>query len=171
MNNIIWVDEVLKIRGLLENGKTTKEIGNIYSVSRQRIYQVLTKYGLNTNVKIRKNFLRDKEPKYYWFNKMLTLKQIDKKERTILLETMDIPDFCPMLGIKLNYDGTGIESNWSRNDTSPSLDRIKSDLGYTKDNIHIISWRANRIKNDSTPEELMKIAKYMDNLTKNTLQV
>ena len=58
-----------------------------------------------------------------------------------------------------------------RHRISPSIDRIDSTKGYTKDNIQIISWRANRIKNDSTPEELMQIATYMRNLTKNILQV
>jgi hypothetical protein len=171
LSRIIWKEEVPNIQVWLEKGKTTEEIGDIYGVSRQRIYQVLTKYGLSTNVKVRKNFLRDKAPKYYWFNKMLTLKQVEKSERTLLLACTNIPDYCPMLGIPLNYDGTGIEGDWSRKDNSPSLDRIDSSKGYTKGNIHVISWRANRIKNDSTPEELMQIAKYMVNLTRNTLQV
>lgn len=171
MSKIIWKNEVDTIKTELAKGKTTEELGSMYDVSRQRIYQVLTKYGLSTNIKIRKNFLRDKEPKYYWFNKMLTLKQIEKSERTLLLANTDIPDTCPILGIKLNYDGTGIEGNWSRNDNSPSLDKIIPSLGYTKGNIQIISWRANRIKNDSTPEELMRIALYMQKLTIKDLQV
>lgn len=171
MSKIIWVNEVENIATELASGKTTEELGKLYGVSRQRIYQVLTKYGLATNVKVRKNFLRDKEPKYYWFNAMLTKKKIDKAERTLLLASMIIPDNCPMLGIELNYNGTGIEGDWSRNDNSPSLDKIIPALGYTKDNIQVISWRANRIKNDSTPEELMKIALYMQKLTLNTLHV
>ena len=66
-----------------------------------------------------------------------------------------IPDICPMLGIKL-FTGNGVLG-----DNSPTLDRIDSTLGYTKDNIQVISYRANRIKNDATVEELEKIVEYM----------
>lgn len=64
-------------------------------------------------------------------------------------------DTCPILGIKL-VRGTG-----RRNENSPSLDRIHSDRGYEANNIHVISWRANRIKNDSTVQELEAIARYL----------
>lgn len=164
MKSIIWANEVEKIKDYLFQGKTIEEIGDIYSVSKQRIYQVMTKFSLVTSVRERKNFLRDLEPKYYWLNKMLTLKEVKKSDRILLLSSLDLPYSCPMLGIPLNYNGTGREG-WSRKDNSPSLDRINSDIGYIKGNIHIISWKANRIKNDSTPEELMNIAIYMKNLT------
>lgn len=42
---------------------------------------------------------------------------------------------------------------------SPSLDRLDPRKGYTKDNVWLISYRMNRIKNDATPEELETIAK------------
>ncbi|MFA5142511.1 MAG: hypothetical protein WC471_06100 [Candidatus Woesearchaeota archaeon] len=170
MRKIFWKEEVINIQQLLSSGYTTEEIGKQYGVTKQRIYQVMTKFGLVTGSRKRKNFLRDKEPKYYWFNHALTRKGLPKSQRTEILATFVVPDNCPMLGIQLNYDGTGGEG-WSREDNSPSIDRINSTLGYTKENIQIISWRANRIKNDSTPEELMMIAQYMSNLTKKELQV
>ena len=46
------------------------------------------------------------------------------------------------------------------------MDRFNSNLPYLKkfkDNLSVISWRANRIKCDATPEELMKIAEYAQN--------
>lgn len=101
---------------------------------------------------------------------MLTKKEIPRPNRLALLEATILPDYCPMLDMKLNYDGTG-RDGWSRGEDSPSLDRINSSIGYEIGNIHIISWRANRIKNDSTPEELMRIALYMQKLTKNVLHV
>lgn len=66
----------------------------------------------------------------------------------------EIPDRCPLLGIPLVI--------WrSRNEhrtNSPSLDKIDPRLGYVKGNLWIISTRANQIKNDATPDELMKVA-------------
>lgn len=68
-----------------------------------------------------------------------------------------IKPVCPILGIKINYEGgTKI---WT--DASPSLDRFKPYLGYVIGNVNVISWRANRIKMDATPEEAMKIAVWM----------
>ena len=167
---LLWQNEIENIKGMLTEGKTTVDIGKYYNVSRQRIYQVLTKFGLQTNVKIRKNFLRDKEPKYYWLNKMLTMKKIEKKERTFLLNNINLPDFCPVLGIPLNYLGTGLTS-FSRTDNSASIDQIIAGKGYTKDNMIIISWRANRIKNNGTPEEHFKIYDFFSKLTNYSLQV
>ena len=76
----------------------------------------------------------------------------------IQLEDIAIPDKCPILGIELGI-AEGIAA-----DFSPSLDRIDSTKGYTKDNIVVISYRANRIKNDSSLEEIEKLYKW---LTKN----
>lgn len=75
--------------------------------------------------------------------------------------TMDdviIPDICPILGIPL-FHGSGY-----RTDNSPSIDRIDNDVGYIKGNVHVISMRANRIKNDSTLEELQSIVNYLTTL-------
>jgi hypothetical protein len=66
----------------------------------------------------------------------------------------DIPQYCPILGLELEVgDGRpGLNS--------PSLDRIIPNLGYVKGNVEVISYRANKIKSDATPEELQKIADY-----------
>ena len=63
-----------------------------------------------------------------------------------------IPEKCPCLGINLS---TAVDQ---AQDNSPSLDRIDSSQGYTKDNIWVISYKANRIKNDATPDELLAVA-------------
>lgn len=74
------------------------------------------------------------------------------------LKEIGIPEKCPVLGIPLNKspgDGTG-----ERNDNSPSLDKFIPSLGYVPGNVHIISWRANRMKSDGTPDEWIKIAEW-----------
>lgn len=71
---------------------------------------------------------------------------------TITPQDIVIPDRCPVLGIPLTVDG--------HRDGRPSLDRKVPQLGYTKGNIAVISFRANRIKADATPEELALILEY-----------
>lgn len=165
----LWQEEVNNIKLNMLKGKTLEDIGNIYGVSRQRMYQIFTKFGIQTHIKTRKNFLVGLGPEYYWLNKMLCKAKIPKSVRLELLESIELPKECPMLGQELNYLGTGEQA--TRSEYSPSLDRIDSTQGYVKGNLQVISWRANRIKNDATPEELDKIATYMLNLTKKSLQL
>lgn len=75
------------------------------------------------------------------------------------LEVQDIvvPDRCPVLGIELRIGGSG----QGFSDNSPTLDRIDNTKGYVKDNVAVISWRANRIKCDATYEEIEAVARYM----------
>jgi hypothetical protein len=40
---------------------------------------------------------------------------------------------------------------------SPTIDRIDPRLGYVPGNVHVVSHRANRIKNNATLEEFEKI--------------
>lgn len=70
---------------------------------------------------------------------------------------VEIPEVCPVLGVKLEA-GKGKFC-----DASPSLDRINPSLGYVPGNVRVICWRANRIKNNATAEELGKILRYMQN--------
>jgi hypothetical protein len=148
------------IRKMAEEGRTSAQMADACGVSRQRIYQILYKHNIPTTEVERKGFLRGKPTKVHWLNKMLGTKGLSKKERLHLLL---IPDDCPALGIPLNYEGVET-TGWARRDDSPSLDRFDSSKGYEVGNIHIISWRANRIKNDSTPEELRRLAEYISQM-------
>lgn len=67
-----------------------------------------------------------------------------------------IPDVCPILGIPL------IREVGERTDAYPSVDRIDSSKGYTKDNILVMSWRANCLKRDATLEELILLGKFAE---------
>jgi hypothetical protein len=42
---------------------------------------------------------------------------------------------------------------------SPSLDRIDNNKGYIKGNVEVISWKANIMKSNASPEELVEFAK------------
>ena len=64
---------------------------------------------------------------------------------------------CPLLNIPLQI------SEERHSDNSYTLDRIEPHLGYTPTNIQVISYRANRIKSDSTLEELKLMIENWEN--------
>ena len=80
-----------------------------------------------------------------------TRSRIKKIEYSLNKEDFKIPKECPIFGLKL---ASGIKHFQNE---SPSLDRIDNSLGYTKDNVRIISWLANKLKGISTYEEYSKI--------------
>ena len=155
-----WKDETPKILDMMNKGVSLEAIGASYGVSKQRIYQILRKYGIDTPFRKRTTFLTGKPPKYFWLDKMLTSKGFKGAEKNDLLNSLNLPDYCPVFGVELNYHGLERHVN-SRSDASPSIDRIDSSKDYTADNIQVLSWRANRIKNDATPKELELLANYM----------
>jgi len=70
-------------------------------------------------------------------------------------EDIIVPEFCPILGIPL------VSGDKNICDNSPTLDRIKPELGYIKGNIQILSARANMLKSNATIEELEKVLEHL----------
>lgn len=66
-----------------------------------------------------------------------------------------IPSICAVLGIKLRWNGSG-----PRHHATPSLDRLRPELGYVRGNVAIISMRANSIRSDASADELEAVAAY-----------
>lgn len=79
-----------------------------------------------------------------------------EKNRPFNLTVADIqiPERCPV------FDQPLIKSG-KRSDWSPSIDCLVPSLGYTKGNVRIISWRANRIKCDASLEEMEALLLWM----------
>lgn len=75
---------------------------------------------------------------------------------SITLEDFDIPEHCPVLGLKLQQHSRGFQ------DSSATLDRRVPELGYVPGNVQVICYRANRIKNDATVEEVRAVLTYME---------
>lgn len=147
-----------EIQNHLISGKTLKQLGATYGVSKQRIYQVLQALDIPTPEQNRKKDFKTTNAKTKWAWKIIghRLPGSPKTEKLALLESLDLPDVCPILGLELDYTfGKG-----TRNECSPSIDRIDSNKGYEIGNCIVVSWRANRIKNDGTPEEHRKIAEF-----------
>lgn len=80
-------------------------------------------------------------------------------ELNITRADINIPELCPILGIKI-FKGVSISC-----DNSPSLDRIDNTKGYIKGNVRVISQRANQLKNEASFEEYEKIYLFYKKLT------
>tara|TARA_R110000822_G_scaffold44462_10_gene119260 strand:- start:1361 stop:1720 length:360 start_codon:yes stop_codon:yes gene_type:complete len=80
-------------------------------------------------------------------------------EFTLTKKDVELPEYCPLIGIKLKSNiGNGRGSCMS---DSYSIDRIDTLRGYTKDNIQVISHKANAMKSNASKDELLKFAKWI----------
>ena len=70
------------------------------------------------------------------------------------LNDLSFPITCPILGIPLKWHRGKPEED------SYSFDRIDSSKGYIPGNIQIISFKANRAKNNLTEKELKQFSIY-----------
>lgn len=106
----------------------------------------------NTPGKYRRRKERNLEH-YVW---KLTKFKAKREDLPFNLEVSDItiPRSCPVLGIELDAFSED-RRKW------PTVDRLRPGLGYVKGNVAIISFRANNIKSNATPEELKAILRYM----------
>ena len=178
---IDWEKELPLIQSLGSIGWSMAKLARKYNVSRQRMKQVIQQhlpewqntYGAIVNQQVKADVFFTK-----WGQKEKTdlyqvqrLKFRSKKANALRtgytwdIEFGDImwPSQCPILGTELDYFAECAQEN------SPSFDRIDSNLGYVKGNVIIVSWRANRIKNNGTAEEHFKIATYLTQLHTTTL--
>jgi len=83
-----------------------------------------------------------------------------RNETEFLIKETDIviPEYCPLLNIKLDP--------WGIRDVLPSLDRIDNSKGYIPGNVWVISTLANRMKNSATKEQLMAFSQNVLKLMK-----
>lgn len=75
----------------------------------------------------------------------------------ITAEDIVIPTHCPVLGTELKVH----KGRSGGNPESPALDRIDNTKGYVKGNVMVVSHRANMMKVDASPEELIKFAEWV----------
>ncbi len=158
-----WQDELQKVlnsennkykkRQLRRRNKRTKELERIRKRKLKR--------------KIKEDYLKSDERK-----KELRLKRnlyLSKHRAKILNIDHDIdydwlvkttPEKCPKCGVPFSYDIT-----IKMNPFAPSIDRIDSNKGYTKDNCQVVSWIYNCGKNCYTEEDLYIVCKsFLDNI-------
>jgi hypothetical protein len=102
---------------------------------------------------------KEKDPIRYAFNALKARAKSINVEFSITIEYLKSiwKNICPIYGYELKF-------NNKRANNSYSVDRIDNSKGYIIGNLHIISWRANVLKNNATIEELEKIANFYTNL-------
>lgn len=71
---------------------------------------------------------------------------------SITIDDIEIPDTCPLLGVTLAISGGMMGEN------SPSLDRIRNNIGYVRGNVLVVSYLANRCKGRLQADDLLKLA-------------
>jgi hypothetical protein len=72
-----------------------------------------------------------------------------------LLDLYPQDGMCPVFKMPIQFNTGEDRTN------SPSIDRVDASKGYTKDNIRIISWKANRMKSNATLADLEALVIYM----------
>ena len=78
-------------------------------------------------------------------------------ECTITVSDIQIPDVCPILGMPLKRNkGAGRAAP-----DSPSVDRIDPLRGYVPGNVQVVSYKANAMKSNATPDELVRFAEWV----------
>lgn len=120
----------------------------------------------------RKNLDKQKQYRDTYYEKHLRrvmLSSAKKRARqkklpfSLTLDDVQIPTICPVLKIQIDLSPPGEKNDMLGKGRryGPSLDRIVGSLGYVPGNVRVISWRANFIKTDATPEELRLVADFM----------
>lgn len=122
----------------IENKEKNSEYSKQYQRNRRKNFEYRLKMLINASKQRAKNKNREHS---------ITLEDVK--------EIYPIDGCCPIFGMKLEFNSSGFR------ESSPSIDRINSEKGYTKENIQIISWKANRIKGYASLQELEMLISYM----------
>jgi hypothetical protein len=166
---------------LVTKSYTIQQVADFYGVSRQRVFQVIrhylpelseTSYGKRKETIDRKVRKTEARRRYFGRSVCRGMTELERTRSKILItkknnvrckgQIWDVdmtdfwwPEYCPVLGIKLNYVSP------KALDDSPSFDRKDNSKGYITGNVFIISQKANRIKSNATVEDLLRIINYM----------
>jgi len=82
------------------------------------------------------------------------------KPINITITDIVIPDVCPALGVRM-FRGVG-----TMGPNSPTLDCIVPELGYTVGNVVVISAKANSIKQNATPQQIIAVGEWLRRMLK-----
>ena len=99
---------------------------------------------------------RINNPEWYMHYKARRRARDNNTEFNIEVSDVVMPKKCPVFSqyeLKKEISNISGPKPWS-----PSLDRIDNTKGYVKGNVQVISNKANTMKGNATPEELLQFA-------------
>lgn len=136
---------------------------------RNRSYHERNKSALNRGHAERRAQRKQSNDNVTWALKKL-LSDAKRRARSkgfpfsVTLNDIHAPTTCPVFGFRLVY-----QADNKRIAESASIDRIDSSKGYIPGNVWVISWRANQIKSDASPDELRAVASAVEKAAGRTL--
>lgn len=146
-----------KIKELHNKGCNNREIGNVVGLNSRTI-----SYHLK-NLNLKPNFFEEvyTDEKSRIKGYMIRNIKASAKRRGIPFDLswsdLDLPTHCPVLGLKLSYNGEpGFNSNHRA-----TVDRIDNTIGYIPGNVWIISRLANTMKNEA---DLLTLELFCNNI-------
>jgi hypothetical protein len=101
--------------------------------------------------------------KTLYLKKLLSIAKLRSKRKNLPFDITEedlfnvATEYCPITNKKLHYIHRKFNKDYAN---CASLDRIDSSKGYTKDNIRIISLRANVLKSCCSFEDLLNMQNY-----------
>lgn len=116
----------------------------------------MKKYHRSKNATATERIRRRAKPELHMLNRARGRAKATGLDFDLTLEDIKIPDICPALNIPLDR---------KTRSSCPSLDRIDNNKGYVKGNVIVISYLANRIKNNASIEQLNQVTSFYNKLT------
>jgi hypothetical protein len=124
-----------------------------YQVNREKVLETVHEYRESN-----RDLIRERQRQEY--REKLVKRLYSSAKRRAEIKGMDfnieesdivVPEKCPLLEIDLFVGKGSVHKN------SPSLDRIDPSKGYIKGNVMVISYKANTIKSNATPSEILRL--------------
>ena len=118
------------------------------------------------NRQMKKNYFAQKKDNLKFITQIMlrsakrrsTLRDIPYSLDTPWLQKKMKRGVCEVTGLRLEASAIRSESGGHSGFFAPSLDRINSNLGYTKRNTRLVIWGYNRAKGDNTDREVQMLA-------------
>lgn len=101
--------------------------------------------------------VKSTHPKQKMWQRAKTRARERNIEFNLTLDDFDIPEYCPILGMKLEV----FSGKSGGRPTSPALDRIDNSKGYITGNVMVISHLANQMKSSANKQQLQAFAKWV----------
>jgi DNA-binding CsgD family transcriptional regulator len=153
-----------EIRNLVNLGYSDQRISKELNISHSMIGYIRKRLKIKTNFVERTYKNQYDRKRGYMIRNIKYSAQKRNIEFNLDFSQIELPVFCPILNIKLEYFGDSQKSNHA------TVDRINNNLGYVPGNIMVMSRMANAMKNEASfgqlklfSENIKLITNYYEN--------